>query len=38
MGAMETQMIYYNLKVGIEQAPLYLSLYISIDSELSCGM
>lgn len=38
MGAMETQTSYYNLEVGIEQAPLYGSLYISIDSELSCGM
>lgn len=35
---METQTSYYNLEVGIEQAPLYGSLYISIDSELSCGM
>lgn len=29
-GAMETQMIYYNSVVGIEQAPLYCYLYISI--------
>lgn len=29
-GAMETQMIYYYLVVGIEQAPLYCPLYISI--------
>lgn len=35
---METQMSYYNLEVGIEQAPLYHSLYIFIDSKLSCGM
>lgn len=27
---METQMIYYNSVVGIEQAPLYCYLYISI--------
>lgn len=27
---METQMIYYYLVVGIEQAPLYCPLYISI--------
>lgn len=35
---METQMIYYHLEAGIEQAPLYRSLYISIDSELAWSM
>lgn len=37
-GAMETQTSYYNLEVGIEQALLYHSLYIFIDSKLCCGM
>lgn len=29
---METQMIYYNLVVGTERAPLYCYLYVSIGS------
>jgi len=32
MGAMETQMIYCILVVGIEQVPLYRYLYMSISS------